>query len=210
MHTRRAALAATALAALAAALPSAVSAQAGQGEIDQAAHLIRQLSEQAIRILAAPGLSLEQREGQFRSLLRQGFDLAFIGRFVLGQHWRRLNPQQQADYLELFSEFILKTYARRLSAYSGETLQLTGARAAGQQDVLVRTEIVRQGVQPIVADWRVRSGPQGPRIIDIMVEGISMSVAQRSEFSTVISDSGPEGLLQALRARTEKIGAPAG
>ena len=174
-------------------------------DVDGAKAFIEGLASRAIEILQRENGNLEQREAELRKILSQDFDLPFIGRFVLGRHWRKATPDQRADYQALFAEWILKTYARRLGGYSGETFQTTGARAAGDTDILVQTKINRPSGPPIVADWRVRTNPHGFRIIDIMVEGVSMAVTQRSEFNAVVGRDGVDGLLSILRARTQKF-----
>jgi phospholipid transport system substrate-binding protein len=182
-------------------------AAASRQAVEGAVVFIDGLGARAIQILRATGGSLEQRESRFRGLLSNSFDMAFISRFVLGKHWRRATPQQRADYQALFSEFVLKTYSRRLGGYAGERFKVNGARAAGKRDVMVRTLIVQPGGgPPIKADWRVRPRDGAYKIIDVMVEGVSMAVTQRSEFNAVIRKQGIPGLLHALRARTEKFG----
>ena len=66
----------------------------------------------------------------------------------------------------------------------------------------MQTRIDRPAGPPIMADWRVRIIDKQYRIIDVSVEGVSMAVTQRSEFNAVIQNSGIEGLMEALRART--------
>ena len=99
----------------------------------------------------------------------------------------------------------MQTYAARLGGYSGETLTVIGARAANDKDFIVSTHLVRPSGPAIAADWRVRVIDGQYRIIDIMVEGISMAITQRSEFASVVKRDGIDGLLTILRARTTKI-----
>lgn len=169
-----------------------------------AAQFIRWLGDQALALLRNPSVSLEQREASFRSLLREGFDLDFIGRFTLGRHAGSLTPEQKIEFREAFAEFVLKTYARRLSAYSGETFTVGGAQPAGEQDAVVSTRLERNGAPLLGADWRVRVIDNRFRVIDVAVQGISMSVTQRQEFASVISSSGIRGLIAQLRARADK------
>ncbi len=176
---------------------------------NDAAQFIDQLGNQAIQTLRATNLTLDQREAQFRSLLSQGFDLRFIGRFVLGRYWRGATPDQQNDYIVLYGEYLVQTYAARLGGYSGETLTVIGARAANDKDFIVSTHLARPSGPAIAADWRVRVIDGQYRIIDIMVEGISMAITQRSEFASVVKRDGIDGLLTILRARTTKITATA-
>jgi len=205
MPTRR-----TVIALAAAGLfPWAARAEVGQAELDGAAALIRRLAEQAFGALRRQDMSLEEREAVFRNLLREGFDMDFIGRFVVGKYWRDMSPEQRAEYLEVFSEYVLQTYSRRFGGYAGQTFAVAGTRAAGQQDAMVQTRIDQPSGPPILADWRVRVAPAGYRIVDVMVEGVSMAVTQRSEFGAVVQRDGVAGLIEALRARSQMLPARA-
>ena len=185
------------------------TAGTARATVNDAAHFISQLGNQAIDTLRATNLTLDQREARFRGLLSQGFDLRFIGRFVLGRHWRGATPDQQNDYIALYGEYLLQIYSARLGGYSGETLTVTGARQANDKDIIVSTVLERPSGSSIVADWRVRAIDGRYRIIDIAVEGVSMAVTQRSEFASVVRRDGIDGLLTVLRARTTKISATA-
>lgn len=172
---------------------------------EDAALFVHHLGNQTIATLAAPDLTLGQRKDQFRGLLRQGFDIPFIGRFVVGRAWRSATVDQQRDYLALYSEFFLQTYASRIGDYSGQTFVVIGARQANAKDFVVRAQIMRPGGQPFNTDWRVRKTNAGYRVIDIMVEGISLAVTQRSEFASVTRRIGLDGLITTLRSRTLNI-----
>jgi phospholipid transport system substrate-binding protein len=185
--------------------PFGAGAQASPEDISKAQAFIGQLGAKAISVLQQNGSSLEERERQFRALLAEGFAMEFIARFVLGRHWNTATEEQREDYLQVFTEYVLRTYSRRLGGYAGEEFAVIGGRPAGQHDILVQTRIDRPSAADIMADWRVRAFDGELRIIDIMVEGVSMAVTQRSEFAAVISRDGFDGLLQALRARTQRF-----
>jgi phospholipid transport system substrate-binding protein len=189
-----------------------VGAMFGAGTIAQAeaesggaSRFIRDLGDQAIQVLQTPDLTLEQREDRFRDILRQGFNLDFIGRFVIGNHWRKASAQQQADYQQLFGEYILQTYASRFGGDAGEKLAISEEKPAGKTDVVVRTRINRPSGSPINADWRVRVTDGRYGIIDVMVQGVSMVLTHRQEFSGLIKKSGVKGLIQLLSARVDKL-----
>jgi phospholipid transport system substrate-binding protein len=165
-------------------LTGAAAAQAPQP--GTSSQFIKTLGDEAIATLRAPGLPLEQREARFRSLLARGFDMDFIGRFVLGAHWRQATPDQQQDYLQAFKDYILDVYSARLGGYAGETLTVIGERPAGERDTMVNTRIDRPSGPPLEAQWRVRLQPAGLRIIDVMVAGVSMVATQRDEFAAVV------------------------
>lgn len=182
-------------------------AAAQPADLDRARSFIQQLGDEALSSLARPDVDTETARTEFRDLLHRGFDVPGIGRFVLGRYWRAASEAQQRAYLGLFEEMIVETYARRFRDYSGETFEITGARDAGEQDILVRSRIVRPGgAPPVAVDWRVRDRDGTMKIIDVFVENVSMSVTQRDEFGAVIQRAGGDidALLNAMRRQIDE------
>jgi len=196
----------------------AATSHAAFAKKGDASAFIRDLGVQAVSVLQSTGKNratdkdLEARESAFRKLLSDKFDLKLIGRFSLGRYWRTASAAQRRDYLGLFSEYVLQTYASKLGGYAGEKLVVVlETPLSNKKDFYVKSEIRRPSGPAIKATWRVRTGKDagkdggGMRIIDIMVEGISMAVTQRDQFSAVVRRDGFNGLLAVLRARTDKM-----
>lgn len=209
MITRRIFTVATTLLAFAgwAAVPAPAQADPRS---EAAARFVQDLGARAVEILVTPDLRRQETEDRFRALLNEGFDVSYIGRFVLGRYWRSATPEQRQEYLTLFERLIVKVYADRFSEYSGqgldsrETLRILGHRPEGEHDAIVQSQIVRPDGPPVAVEWRVRERNGQNRIIDVAVEGVSMSVTQRNEFASVIQRGGGsmDALLNALRQRT--------
>jgi len=174
---------------------------------EETARFIDTLGQQALTVLGAASLPLTDREARVRELLSRSIDFQTIGRFALGPAWRRASADQKSEYQRLFQEYVLRTYSRRLGGYAGETFRITGARALTETDALVSTEIQRPSGPPLAADWRVRGGTTGYKILDVMVSGVSMIQTQRSEFTAVVRRDGVDGLIAALRARLGRFSA---
>jgi phospholipid transport system substrate-binding protein len=190
-----------------AAVPRPASAQAA----NDAQQLVSKLSDDAIKLLTGKELAEQERYKRFRELLKQNFDLPVMGRFVLGRYWRDATDQERQDYLKLFEDLIVATYAQRFADYKGESFKILGSQPEADKGVLVQSQITRlDPPQPIKVDWRVVKGEPGLRIVDVVVEGVSLSVTQRSEFASVIQRNGGKiaGLLEALRSKTKELNAP--
>ena len=174
---------------------------------EEAGLFVKQLGDRAIHLLTSDGLADDERIARFRELFRASFDVERIGRFTLGKHARRVSAQQLIEFLKLFEDFIVVTYASRFSEYSGETFEVRSVRAGPSQDSLVLTEILRPaGGPPFRVDWRVRKKNGMFKIIDVKVEGVSMSITQRAEFASVIQrHGGVDGLINQLRDKTEAL-----
>ena len=190
--------------ALAVVLPAgkaaAVQDQAG------AQAFIRQLGDEAIELLRDNTRSSAGTVEGVRSLFRDSFDVPTIGQFVLGRHWRTATEPQRDEYLSLFEDMVVETYARRFNEYDNQSFIVDGSRPEGERDVMVSSRIVAPDGPPVQVMWRVRDrGAGNLQIIDVMVEGVSMAVTQRNEFSSIIQRNGGniDALLQALRDQIE-------
>lgn len=185
-----------------AAEPALATAAPHPATLAAASSFIQALGDRAITILADTTLSAAARDQQFRQMLRQSFDLATIGRFVIGRAWRTATPEQQREYLDLFEKLVVQIYSDRFAAYSGETIRVVGARPEGERDIMVTSQIVHpNNTAPNTVDWRVRNYGDHMAVIDVIVEGISMSVTQRQEYASVLQRSGGsvEALLDLMR-----------
>lgn len=178
--------------------------QPATAEAETPSEFVATLGDNAIRMLVEEGVSHDKRIANFRQLLIEGFDVPLIGRFVLGVHWRRASLEQRTEYADLFEKFLVQSYAARFGQYGGESLKVKATHAGGEKDTIVSTEIIQRGRPPVKVDWRIRSGEASYKVVDVIVEGISMVITQRDEFSSVIRRSGGnvEGLLAKLRERS--------
>lgn len=169
------------------------------------------LANKAFAVLRDDTLEDAARFQKFRSLLREGVDLPRVGRFVLGKYWRRATPEQRSEYDSLFGDYVIASYASRLSEYAHSTVTVKGVVSNSGKEHIVTT-LVRapKAVEPIRVDWRVRDSGQGLKIVDIMIEGISMAISQRSEFASVIQSNGGDMtvLLDRLRGVAATIQPP--
>lgn len=175
------------------------------GEVTQGAqNFIQNVSARGLAFLQNETLSEEDRKKEFGLLLRQSFDLKTIGRFALGTYWRQASEKEQKEYLKLFEDMVINTYAKRFKEYQGQQVVVDRARPEGQKDTIVNSRIVStDGAPDVQLDWRIRYKNGEYRVIDVLVEGVSMSLTQRSEFSSIIQRGGGavEALLTKLRER---------
>lgn len=173
----------------------------------EASKFIQSLGERTMAMFAETSVPMPQRENRIRSLMYEVFAFETIGRFVLSQSWRTATPDQRDEYLSLFREFIARTYARRLGGYGGYGFAISGSKPLGRRDVLVTTSIKQSSGPPLLAGWRVRAIGDGYKIVDVMVEGVSMAVTQRSEFNAIIQRDGLDKLIEILRAKVNTFSA---
>ena len=183
----------------------AQSAAMAQDNGNKPAQFIQGLADEAIAILRDPKGSLDEREKRFQAFLKDDFAMEKIGRFAAGKFWRQMSTNQQQQYQQVFEKWILKTYSIRFGGYSGETVNVLKTIKAGQTDVFVRTKINSSRGRALKVDWRVRNIKDSYKIIDVVVEGVSMLVTQKAEFSAVLRQRGIDGLIGILRSQLDRM-----
>ncbi len=197
------------VAARAQAAPATVAVEPGAAQ-DAPGQFIQQLAEQALNSINGKRLSDDETQGRFRTLLRQSFDLKAIGRFVLGRYYNAASEQQRSAYQQAFENMIVDAYATRFRDYSGGSFKI-GKEVTNGNDTSVSSQILQNnGAPPINVNWRVRKEGDGLKVVDVAVEGVSMSMTEKSEFASVIDRNG--GNVQALidAINNHQIGVPDG
>lgn len=192
------------------ALIIAVSPAHADAHLDASADFIRSLADRAITTLTAEGITSESRRDKFRDLFREAFAINGIARFVLGRYWRSASEADRTEYLALFEDVIVNTWADRFSEYSGQEFTVQDAVNApsahqAERVAIVRSTFFTDPTTPVRIDWRVASRGEIYKITDVSVEGISMANTQRDEFASVIrTNSGQiSALLDVLRQKRD-------
>ena len=165
-------------------VPAAASPQQIEAE-----GFIKSMTSRGIGLLSNQSLSREQRVGEFRKILRASFDVNAIAKFSLGQYWKASTEGQRQDYVRLFEKMILDVYSKRFDDYKGEAITVSGSEAKGE-DIIVSSAIVPPSGPNVKVDWRVRKRANGYKVIDVIIEGVSMALTQRSDFASVIERGG--------------------
>ncbi len=155
-----------------------------------AENFIDSMGKRAIGFLGSSSMSKEQKASEFRKLLKDSFDLTTIGRFSLGRYWNAATDSQKREYQSLFENLVVDVYSARFDEYQGQALEIRSSRPEGTKDTIVKSFIVDKNGTEFSVDWRVRYKDGRYKIIDVIIEGVSMSLTQRSDFSSVIQRGG--------------------
>jgi len=197
---RRIFLASATAAALLAALPAHAALSP-----DDAKRFIGGLSDEAIGSLTGTSVTQAERETRFRKLLKAHFDMPGISKFVLGRYWKLASGPQQSEFQKLFETLLVQSYAKTFAQYGGEKFQVTKSWADGDGSVVVNSHVDRPNGDIIHLDWRVADQTDAMRIIDLVVEGVSLRATHRSDFASAIQSNGGTvaGLLDVLRQKVK-------
>jgi len=180
-----------------------------QTDVSRAANFIQSTGQALVNAINDPRPSAAARREQVAAILRRAVDVEGVGRFILGRWWRQATPPQQQEYLRLFEETLIRNLAARFGEYQGVRFQLGRTQRRTEDDVLVNTIIERPNTAPFALDWRVSEVGGQPKIVDVIAEGTSLRLTQRSEYSSVIQRNGGQvsALLDAMRQQIQQLAA---
>ncbi len=174
---------------------------------EQAKAFMVDIGNRVITLLTDKSISPQEQTAQFQDILETKFNLKAIGKFVLGRYWKQASPEEKEKFLSLFKATTIASYVTRFKEYTSEKFEIIGVRPEQDGGITVLTRIVRPNGQPIFIDWKIFEKKGNLQIYDVILEGISMGITQRSEYASVIQQGGGkmQGLLQALE---KKAGEP--
>jgi len=197
--TRRAIVALSCLVAMA----PFTSARA-QVDTTRAAGFIQAAGDELVAAINNAALNPAARQERVATILRRSVDVETVGRFALGRFWRVATPAEQQEYLRLFEESLIRNLASRFGEFQGVRFALGRTQSRTEEDALVSTVVTRPNSAAFNLDWRVAEAGGQPKIVDLIAEGTSLRLTQRSEYSSVIQRGGGQvaALLTAMRAQS--------
>lgn len=126
-------------------------------------------------------------------------DFREAAQLAVGKPWYNASPAQQERIVNEFRSMLVRIYSNAIDVYRGQTMKVLPVRLPpGATEVTVRNQYLRQGRPPVSVEYAMKKSPQGWKIYDITVEGVSLVLTYRSEFEQITRVSGIDGLIKRL------------
>ena len=185
-------------------LPAAAIAAAEEPVKREARLFLASLGERAIDVARDRTSPRSDREARIRALLREGFDLKILARFVLGKHWRKIDQRQREEFVDVFEDAMVQQTLTIFGRYTGESFDIAAVGADRTNPRLIAITVnVRRPDGSLLArvNWRLRQSGGDFKVVDIVAEGVSMALTLRQEYRAVIerSEGRVDGLIAELR-----------
>jgi len=152
-----------------------------------------------------PQLGVKGRFDRLAPAIDQTFDLAFMARTAVGPQWLKFSESEREDVTKALRRYIVATYADNFDEYSGEKLEVSGEdnHSLGR---LVHTRVVKPDGAPVTIDYLVHDDGTSWRIRDVYLDGqISELAVRRSQFVSILSSHGTDGLIAMLKQKADKL-----
>ena len=168
--------------------------------------LVEKFAEKGITDILGAAISQREKADRFRVLFKDFFDIPSIGRFVLARFARTASAEENEKFAMLFEDVIVYTWSRRFGEYKGQILKVKDNTPDGNDGALVNSYILDNDSQSFAVAWRLRKRAAGYRVVDIIIEGVSMAITYRQEYSTIIQQNGGiGGLLAQMQKQVDEM-----
>lgn len=172
--------------------------------VDSPTAVVQQTTDAVVAVLAEKNLAAVEKRHKIDEIVYAHFDFETLSKLVLARNWKDLTPEHQKAFVEEFKRHLSLTYGKNVETYNNERAVVIGDRAEAHDDWTVKTKVIRPNAEDILVDYRLRKEVAGWRVIDVIIEGVSLVANFRSQFQEIISRDGAAKLIDLLREKNAK------
>lgn len=169
-------------------------------EADQARATMEKTVADVLAILGDGSLQLQAKKDRIQAIAYERFDFVTMSKLVLKRDWKRFDAAQQQEFVEEFKEHLSARYGENLGRYENEKVEVTSHRSETNGDVTVKTVIRGGKYDGTPVNYRLRNESEW-RVIDVVIENVSLVSSFRQQFADVLEKGGPSGVLAKLKER---------
>ena len=190
-------------------LAGIASAQANPKPTQGPVEVITETTGEITKVLENRELPELSRQNKVIDVVDKRVHFETVCKLVLARNYKKFSKDQRKDFIREFRRHLLFTYWNNATTFEFEKIAVTGDRKEKRKDWTVKT-IVHHNGDTTKVDYRLRligddeKNPGEWKIIDILIEGVSLVSNFRSQFSSMVSNQGPDGLLKTLRKKNDK------
>ena len=160
----------------------------------KAEDFVKDVTQTGIEELINTNVSAAEKKERFTKLFNKDLDLDTIGRNVLGRYWKTATPQQRKDFIDVYRKLNIQTWSERFDDFKGKHFEFIGTEKSNSADqIFVSTQVPMDEGKPASVKWRVKDTNGSMRIVDIIIENVSLTLTARSEYTSYIQKA-PKGI----------------
>jgi phospholipid transport system substrate-binding protein len=171
---------------------------------------VRQTTDKLLAILKDPQLKGESKKNERRDKLKeviyQRFDFTEMARRSLGSEWRRRSPEEQREFVKLFTGLLERAYLDNIESYNGEKFRYLKEQEDNNH-AQVDTKITGNKGQEFSVNYRLHNRNGDWKVYDVVIEDVSLVNNYRSQFNRMLATSSYEELVNRMKGKT--LSAPA-
>ncbi len=160
-----------------------------------------------LAILSNPSLKgeagREVKREKIEAAASELFDFVELSRRSLGFYWNRFKPEEQKEFVGLFTEILEDAYVDKITAYTNEKIDFI-REVPLSEDIVEVQSVVAAKTGDIPIYYRVINKEGQWKVYDVVIEGVSLIENYRSQFRAILANNDPAALLSILRKKVGK------
>jgi len=134
------------------------------------------------------------------------FNFIRMTRIAMARNWRLASPEQQKTLADEFKTLLVRTYSTAISNYRDQQIDYKPLRAKPEDtEVTVRSDVKPSGSsQPVSIDYEMEKTPNGWKVYDVKVGGVSLVTTYRDTFASEVRENGVDGLIKSLTTKNRQ------
>ncbi len=173
----------------------------------KAEEFVQKVTKEGIEEIINANVSQSVKDERFEKLFNNALDLNFIGQFVLGRYWRTATAEQKKEFISAYRELNIKTWSQRFDEFKGKNFIFKGTTPSNSANqVFVNSVVPMEQGEPAKVVWRVKQTGDKFKIVDIIIENVSLAITARNEYTAYIKTApgGIDDLIKDLQNKTKK------
>ncbi|MBB84282.1 MAG: hypothetical protein CL931_10780 [Deltaproteobacteria bacterium] len=180
-------------------VPLTIAADGEDALVAEPTKIIDEAAQKIVAVLARTEEPAEVRIGEIEEIAYEIFDFTTMSKLVLARNWRKLDKEKRAEFVREFRTHLSRTYGTRLDNFSDIGVDVYGAQIEVRNDVTVKSRVVGGQFDGSELAYRMRNRKEEWKIIDVVIEGVSLVSNYRSQFATVLNGGTIDDLITKLK-----------
>jgi phospholipid transport system substrate-binding protein len=133
-----------------------------------------------------------------RKLVLARFDFSEMTKRSLGQHWTSLNPAEQKQFVDAFTQWQLISFGRIVRSSGGHEVQFNRELQDGN-DASVETKVIRRYSDDLPIDYWLHNVNGQWKVFNMVIDHVDITKNVNAQFERVVAKSSLQELLQRVK-----------
>ena len=170
----------------------------------KAEQFVKEVTAEGIKDIINANIPQKQKDERFAKLFNRALDLDFIGQFVLGRNWRTASAEQRKEFISVYRQLNVSTWSKRFDEFKGKEFIFKGTSPSNSKgQIFVNSVVPMDQGEPAKVVWRVREKNGEYKVVDIIIENVSLAITARNEYTAFIKNNpgGVDALIANLKSK---------
>jgi phospholipid transport system substrate-binding protein len=178
-----------------------LAAPVGEARAVEARQVVQQATDEILAVLRNKELTDEAKRTRIEEIAYANFDFERMAKLALARSYKKLDETQRLEFQQEFRRHLALTYGRSIETYSDEDIEIGNSRTHKNGDETVAGKVVGGKNDGATLDWRMRRRDETWKVIDVVIEGVSMIANFRAQVQDIVKKKGPAALIEQLREK---------